>query len=186
MSNMPKFNSMEELYTYWLNELIPLPRVPVEELYRGAIWDGYLEVKRILEEVYTLDCYVLSAGLGLVKFGTPVPGYNSTFQPGSAEKPSKRIIGGGYKKDWWRQFKVEPLTKHTFMLLPISYAQMAAEFIVDTPGLLVTGWDGDLPSMLANKPRVNCTSDLSCGAAFRHVATSLQWAKQHVAEIKRQ
>jgi hypothetical protein len=180
MLDMHIFSTMPELHAAWCLRLqdANLQRGTALDLYAGKNWETYMSCANYLAELFDLDIYVVSAGLGLIKITQDVPSYDASFSPGNALKPTKRVQGGGTKAAWWNLF--EPLLpdRYTIAALPISYVQMARDTLLGIKeGVLITGWAGDIPTALQLHPiqKVSCLTDLSVGAASRHSETFRIW-----------
>lgn len=81
--------------------LLTSKTIVVEDLYKGGHWST---AKQMIE-LYNLDLWVLSAGLGLLHSKQKVVPYNATFSSGYPESIplfSKEYNGRSFYRSWWK------------------------------------------------------------------------------------
>ncbi|EOZ9345915.1 hypothetical protein ACQYEA_004602 [Enterobacter hormaechei] len=81
--------------------------LPVEKLYKGGHWATAISI----HEIYPVELWVLSAGLGLLKRGDNVVPYQATFAVGHNDSIplfSKSYKGKEFHQIWWSE-----LNKHS-------------------------------------------------------------------------
>lgn len=68
------------LCTDWLDKAGKIAdKMPAIDLYKGPGADKFREIRAFLSEKYDVTLWILSAGFGLVREDTLLPGYDATF-----------------------------------------------------------------------------------------------------------
>lgn len=181
ISDLPVFATMAEAHHRWMMVLAQSPKIRAEKLYQGKNWSNYMAGAAMLKTVAEVDIYVASAGLGLISISDDIPAYDCSFSAGSHLKPTKRVLGGGRKDEWWELFNPPKLEGFTIAALPIAYTQMTRTTLLSlTDGVLITGWGGDIPSSIMRHPIKKITSSAPPGTPgiHRHSETFLSWVRQ--------
>jgi len=102
----------------WLEDAEEGLRLPAIKLYKGPGADKFREIKKMIEEAgHQCTVWILSAGFGIVKEDTLLPGYDATFSPMAKfnrVKPPQFAL-------WLNSVTQQELPKNSLLLLPNSY-----------------------------------------------------------------
>jgi len=93
-------------------------KMRADELYKGPGADKFRAIKEMIEdEGYAVDLWILSAGFGLIKGDTMLPGYDATF---SSMAKFNRVRPADYDT-WLGGVTRQELPEDSLILLPNSY-----------------------------------------------------------------
>jgi hypothetical protein len=104
------YGSLGDVSAEWKSRLSFAPKVSVaQSLYSGRSFSL---------AVSATDCvkaklYVVSAGLGFLRSDEPVPAYNLTVSPGSADCVLDHLKPGASGADWWQTLVVQDEVRAT-------------------------------------------------------------------------
>lgn len=120
--------SQKQVTKQWLRLLgEPFRTYPVTEVYRGR---GFRTVARVAKSLGA-DIAVISAGLGYVRGGTPIPIYDLTLSRSGTGRLPARVVGDFDAQLWWQAildgpFSSDPVTD--MMERPAVYACLSRTY----------------------------------------------------------
>ncbi len=107
--------------TGWLNDAEALDntyKMRAEDLYKGPGANKFRAIRDLIEaKDLEVQLWILSAGFGIVKGDTLLPGYDATF---SSMASSNKVKPKMYD-EWLNEVTKEKLPKGTLIMLPNSY-----------------------------------------------------------------
>jgi len=93
----------------WIDRLRREPAlVPASRLYKGRAFRMAIEAS----EAGAADLAILSAGLGYVRSGTSIPGYDLTIRPKGPGSIVPKIVGDIDAARWWTAVKKGPFSSN--------------------------------------------------------------------------
>lgn len=140
------------------------PKMKAIDLYSGP---GYDQVRRIianLEEKYTVNVYIFSAGYGIIHGDKEICGYDATF---SSSAKANRVFKRE-QKEWLSKVSDTYLPKGTVCVLPKSYSDPYDYVFGNLDDMiLVQGTSEDRKDLGCSM--IRCTTSLMEGITTSHL-----------------
>lgn len=120
--NLPSSLEYDDYYPvdgedWWEDAKDVAVKTPALHLYKGPGADKFRTIRTKLAAKYDVTVWILSAGFGLVREDTYLPGYDATF---SSMAKENKVKAADYKT-WLKSVSIYNLPRNSIIMLPNSY-----------------------------------------------------------------